>query len=72
MGDNINVDFGTLGTRSDPNAFMSGYNNARTMSLNSQADHARNDALANPTDMNALTKFAVFNPQGADAVKGDA
>lgn len=69
MGDNINVDFGSLGAKYDPNAFMSGYNNARTMSLQAQADHARSDALANPTDMNALTKFAVFDPAGGQAIR---
>jgi hypothetical protein len=70
MGDNINMDWGTLGTAPNPNAFMQGYSNARTIQQNAMADNARTDALANPSDMNALTHLAVFNPQAAEAMRG--
>lgn len=65
MGDGINLDWNLA----NPNAFAEGWQQARQRSMQSQADLARQDALANPADINAQMRFAAFDPQGSQSVE---
>ena len=66
MGDNINIDWGLQ----KPNAFVDGFKNAQDMQDIMQSRQARNAVMANPNDATALAKYAMFDPQGAQAVQG--
>lgn len=68
MGDNITIDWSQAGRVPDfANAFATGFSQGRQISLAKQADAARADLIANPTDINALSQYALFDPQGSQA-----
>lgn len=66
MGDNIGIDW----SLQKPNAFIDGFKNVQSMQDDTLARQARDAVLANPGDANALAKYAMFDPQGAQAVQG--
>jgi hypothetical protein len=72
MGDNINIDWGAANqpAPNPVNAFMQAYQQGRAMGVQRTGDEALQDALHNPSDIAALTKLSVYNPDAAKSLFG--
>lgn len=70
MADGISLDWGSLAPsyQNPVNSFMQGYLASHTIAKNRHVDEARQDAIANPNDLNAMLKMAVYDPEGAKGI----